>query len=229
MSDSVVWTGFTRLCHIKSLHGSCRAGKRDWMWSPASEFLVAVSYCMSPASPVVSRHGDSRARSGISPSLTSGVLSFHGCMIDVDASPQTVEISPISPGSGSQSWLFSKLISLAVVSAERVRDSPLYFSPSRRATCSKADHSNVLWLFPISERLRALQSGWSHNQHLPTHIMSVPHTWLSAPCRVLIWIQEVETTMKALMHVLEVVPSNHLFAQVHQSPFLHLPRYPARS
>ena len=40
----------------------------------ASESLVAVTHCMSLASSAVSRHGDSRARSAISPSLTSRSL-----------------------------------------------------------------------------------------------------------------------------------------------------------
>ena len=37
-------------------------------------WLVVVSHCVSPASPAVSRHGDSRARSAVSPPLTSRSL-----------------------------------------------------------------------------------------------------------------------------------------------------------
>ena len=68
---------------------------------------VAVSHCMSLASPAVLRHGDSRARSAISPSLTSqGPASFqassllHGCMIDVDAPPTNRGINSLTLLSG---------------------------------------------------------------------------------------------------------------------------------
>ena len=80
LGDSVSLDWSTRLCHINGVRFSCLCrtiwvsaccAGRSRMWSPASESFVAVSHCMSLASPAVSRHGDNRARSAISPSLTS--------------------------------------------------------------------------------------------------------------------------------------------------------------
>ena len=69
--EAVPSMGFS-LCRTIWVSACCVG--RSWTWSPASESVVTVSHCMSLASPAVLRHGDSRARSAISPSLTSRSL-----------------------------------------------------------------------------------------------------------------------------------------------------------
>ena len=145
-----------------------------------------------------------------------------------------------SPGSGSQSWLFCPLISLASAAAERERDLPLYSTRSRspfpdmqrdfwnsqaaRNIQLYSDHFQSLNL--DSEVARVLHSGWSGGQHLPAnvqdmcslpHIMSVLYSWLSAQCSNFDVVGPLQSALSP---------------QMHQSPphqFPHLPRYPARS
>ena len=90
--------------------------------------------------------------------------------------------SPISPpGSGSQSWLFFPLISLALAADDRERNVPLYptgsrsplpdvqrdFWNSEAAQIIQLHSDHFQSLNPDSEVARALQSGWSGGQHLP--------------------------------------------------------------